>query len=37
LYVVLVIALPPANDPKAKAAYEAFAAAFKFNPRTHLH
>jgi curved DNA-binding protein len=33
LYVVLAIALPPAGDAKAKAAYEAFASAFEFNPR----
>lgn len=33
LYVVLAIALPPADGAKAKAAYEAFAAAFEFNPR----
>lgn len=33
LYVVLAIALPPADGEKAKAAYEAFAAAFDFNPR----
>ena len=36
LYVVLAIALPPAASPKDKAAYEAFAAAFDFNPRAHL-
>ena len=35
-YVMLVVALPPADEPKAKAAYEAFAAAFDFNPRAHL-
>ena len=35
-YVVLAIALPPADGPKAKAAYEAFAGAFDFNARTHL-
>ncbi|MEP7101862.1 MAG: DnaJ C-terminal domain-containing protein [Burkholderiales bacterium] len=33
LYVVLAIALPPADGAKAKAAYEAFGAAFDFNPR----
>lgn len=33
LYVVLAIALPPADSPKAKSAYQAFAAAFDFNPR----
>ena len=32
-YVVLQIALPPANDEKAKAAYAAMAAALPFNPR----
>ncbi len=36
LYVVLAIALPPAEDAKAKGAYQAFAAAFDFNPRAHL-
>ncbi len=36
LYVVLQIALPVANDDKAKAAYAAFAAAFPFNPRAGL-
>ncbi|HEY8708595.1 MAG TPA: DnaJ C-terminal domain-containing protein [Burkholderiaceae bacterium] len=36
LYVVLTIALPPAESAKAKGAYEAFAAAFDFNPRAHL-
>jgi curved DNA-binding protein len=35
-YVVLQIALPPANDDDAKAAYGAFAAALPFNPRTTL-
>lgn len=33
LYVVLAIALPPADGAKARAAYEAFASAFEFNPR----
>jgi curved DNA-binding protein len=36
LYVVLQIALPAADDDKAKAAYAAFAAAFPFNPRASL-
>jgi curved DNA-binding protein len=36
LYVVLQIALPPAKDEKAKAAYAAFAAAVPFNPRASL-
>jgi curved DNA-binding protein len=36
LYVVLQIALPPAQDDKAKAAYAAMAAAFPFNPRANL-
>ena len=36
LYVVLAIALPPAEGAKAKAAYEAFASAFDFNPRVSL-
>jgi curved DNA-binding protein len=35
-YVVLQIALPPAADEKAKAAYHAFAAAVPFNPRASL-
>lgn len=33
LYVVLAIALPPAGDAKARAAYQAFAQAFDFDPR----
>jgi curved DNA-binding protein len=36
LYVVLEIALPPANDEKARAAYAAMAAALPFNPRATL-
>jgi curved DNA-binding protein len=36
LYVVLQLALPPAADDKAKAAYQAMAAALPFNPRTQL-
>jgi curved DNA-binding protein len=36
LYVVLQIALPPAADEKAKAAYRAFAAALPVNPRASL-
>ncbi|MEA3133951.1 MAG: curved DNA-binding protein [Gammaproteobacteria bacterium] len=36
LYVVLQIALPAANDEKAKAAYRAMADALPFNPRTSL-
>ena len=35
-YVMLRIALPAANDDKAKAAYAAFAAALPFNPRASL-
>ncbi len=35
-YVLLVVALPPADEPKARAAYEAFAAGFDFQPRAHL-
>jgi curved DNA-binding protein len=35
-YVVLQIALPAANDDKAKAAYGALAAALPFNPRARL-
>jgi curved DNA-binding protein len=35
-YVVLQIALPAANDDKAKAAYAAMAAALPFNPRSSL-
>ncbi|NMM37032.1 MAG: DnaJ domain-containing protein [Glaciimonas sp.] len=36
LYAVLVIALPPADDERAKEAYRAMAQAFDFNPRAHL-
>jgi curved DNA-binding protein len=36
LYAVLTIALPPSDTPKAVAAYQAFAAAFDFNPRAHM-
>ena len=35
-YVILQIALPPANDEKAKAAYAAMAAAMPFDPRAGL-
>jgi curved DNA-binding protein len=35
-YVVLQIALPPATDEKAKAAYRAFASTVPFNPRADL-
>jgi curved DNA-binding protein len=35
-YVVLAIALPPADGAKAKAAYEAFSAAFDFDPRASV-
>jgi curved DNA-binding protein len=35
-YVILQIALPAANDDKAKAAYSALAAALPFNPRANL-
>ncbi len=35
-YVVLEIALPPANSDKEKEAYRAMAQAFDFNPRRHL-
>jgi curved DNA-binding protein len=35
-YVVLEIALPPAHDEKARAAYAAMAAALPFNPRASL-
>jgi hypothetical protein len=34
--VVLQIALPPANDEKAKGAFAALAAALPFNPRASL-
>jgi hypothetical protein len=33
---VLQIALPPADDDTAKAAYAAMAAAFPYNPRANL-
>jgi curved DNA-binding protein len=36
LYVVLQIALPPANDEKTKAAYRALADAHPFDPRAQL-
>lgn len=36
LYVVLQVALPPALDDKARAAYRAFADALPFNPRSRL-
>jgi curved DNA-binding protein len=36
LYVILQIALPPADDDNAKAAYAAMAAAMPFNPRANL-
>jgi curved DNA-binding protein len=36
LYVVLQIALPPAQDDKSRAAYSAMAAAMPFNPRATL-
>ena len=36
LYVVLRIALPPAQTEAAKAAYRDFEKALPFNPRTHL-
>jgi curved DNA-binding protein len=35
-YVILQIALPPASDDKARAAYAAMAAALPFNPRAGL-
>jgi len=35
-YVILQIALPPASDDKARAAYAALAAAVPFNPRANL-
>jgi curved DNA-binding protein len=35
-YVILQIALPPASDEKARAAYAALAAALPFNPRASL-
>jgi len=36
LYVVLTIALPPADSESAQEAYRAMARAFDFNPRIHL-
>ena len=35
LYVMLTIALPPADSEAAREAYRAMATAFDFNPRTH--
>jgi curved DNA-binding protein len=37
LYAVLTIALPPAGSDAARRAYEAFKAAFDFNPRAATH
>jgi curved DNA-binding protein len=36
LYVMLSIALPPADSEAAKEAYRALATAFDFNPRQSL-
>ncbi len=36
LYVVPTISLPPAKTDAQKEAYQTFAKAFDFNPRTHL-
>jgi curved DNA-binding protein len=36
LYLLLEIALPPADTPAARAAYEQLAKAVPFNPRQHL-
>ena len=36
LYAVLTIALPSANDERARQAYRAMAQAFEFDPRAHL-
>ncbi|MDP3843891.1 MAG: DnaJ C-terminal domain-containing protein [Oxalobacteraceae bacterium] len=36
LYAVLTIALPSADNERAKEAYRAMAQAFEFNPRAHL-
>ncbi|MES2950344.1 MAG: DnaJ C-terminal domain-containing protein [Pseudomonadota bacterium] len=36
LYLLLEIALPPADTPAARAAYEQLARAVSFNPRRHL-
>lgn len=36
LYVVLQVALPPARDEAAKAAYREFNKALDFNPRARL-
>ena len=36
LYVVLTIALPPADSAAAREAYESMAREFEFNPRAHL-
>ena len=36
LYVVTIIATPPADTDAQKEAYQAFEKAFEFNPRTHL-
>lgn len=36
LYLVLAIALPPADTQRARDAYQAMELAFEFNPRAHL-
>jgi curved DNA-binding protein len=36
LYVVLAIALPPADSDSARTAYQSMALAFDFNPRAHF-
>ena len=36
LYVVISIALPPADTEQARKAYQSMAQAFNFNPRQHL-
>lgn len=36
LYVILTIALPPADSEAAQAAYRSMAEAFDFNPRSHM-
>ena len=36
LYVITMIATPPADTDAHKEAYQVFEKAFEFNPRTHL-
>jgi curved DNA-binding protein len=37
LYVILTIALPPADSDSARATYETMQQAFNFDPRAHFY